>query len=73
MIGKKARKGIMKIQKEIDRLKEGIKKIELRPCHGDADLKQKDEELVMLRREIYELEKEANLFSIYISGIGSGP
>ncbi len=66
MTDRKSRKDIKKIQKELYRLKEILKKIELRPCHGDADLKKKDEEVKMLKREIYDLEKETNLFVLFM-------
>ena len=72
MSTKKRQKDIKKIQKEIDRLKIELRKIEIRPCHGDAELKRKDEEVIILKKEIYELEKSANQVAIYISGIGSG-
>ncbi|MFC1532755.1 hypothetical protein ACFL7M_05260 [Thermodesulfobacteriota bacterium] len=49
----------------IHKLKGLLNKIELRPCQGDADLKQKDEEIKMLKRAIYDLEKETNLFEIF--------
>lgn len=63
-------KWIKRIQKEITRLKVEFKKIELRPCHGDEDLKKKNEELISLKKEIYELEKAANQLSIYMSSMG---
>jgi len=72
MIKKKDQKTVKKIQKQIAFLKEELKKIELRPCKGDADIKQKEEEIFMLKREIYDLEKDANQYAIFVSGIGSG-
>jgi hypothetical protein len=67
---KRTRKNFKRIQKEINKLKAQLSKIELRPCHGDADIRQKDNELRMIKREIYELEKEANQYALYVSGIG---
>ena len=61
MTDKKSQKDIKKIKKELYRLKETLKKLELRPCQGDRDLKQKDEEVEILNREIYNLVKETNL------------
>ena len=61
MTDKKSQKDIKKIKKELYRLKEILKKLELRPCQGDRDLKQKDEEVEILNREIYDLVKETNL------------
>jgi len=71
MARNKAKNSVNKIQKEISNLKEKLKGIELRACHGDADIKQKDEDILMLKREIYDLEKEANRFAIFVSAIGS--
>ena len=68
---KKNKREIKRINKEIERLKEKLKRVELRPCHGDAELSRKDEELILLKHEIYELEKSANQYAIYISGIGA--
>ena len=47
---KETRKKLKKIQKEIDRLKGAMNKLALRPCHGDADLKQKEEDLKIILR-----------------------
>lgn len=71
MVKKKKDKTVKKIQKEIALLKEKLKKIELRPCRGDADLKKKEQEVFNLKREIYELEKEANQYAMFVAGIGS--
>ncbi|MFC1535239.1 hypothetical protein ACFLZG_07675 [Thermodesulfobacteriota bacterium] len=65
MRDKKSRKDIKKMKNELNRLKELLKKLELRPCRGDADLKQKDEEVQMLKRTIYDLERETNIFVIF--------
>jgi septal ring factor EnvC (AmiA/AmiB activator) len=72
MVDRATRKKLKKIQKEINRLKKELMKLELRPCHGDADLNKKDEDVRMLRREIYQLEKEANRYVLYVSGITTG-
>jgi len=66
MTNKKSRKDIKKSQKELYRLKELLKKLEIRPCQGDADLRQKDEEVKMLKREIDDLEKETNQFVLFV-------
>jgi hypothetical protein len=65
MTDKKFQKDIKKIKKELYRSKEQLKELELRPCQGDADLKQKDEEIKMLKREIYKLETKTNQFKLY--------
>jgi hypothetical protein len=54
-----------KIQKEIKRLREELNKVELRPCSGDLELKQKEKEILKLKRDIYELEREANQFELF--------
>ena len=56
MAKKKNQQSIKKIQKEIERLKSEFKKLELRPCWGDADIKKKEKDLLNLKKEIYELE-----------------
>jgi septal ring factor EnvC (AmiA/AmiB activator) len=67
---KTTRKNIRKIQRKIKRFKHELKKIELRPCSSDAELKQKEDDVSIIKREIYELEKEANQFALYISSKG---
>ena len=51
------------VKREISLLKEQFKAIELQPCYGDADLRQKDNDLSRLWEEIYNLEKEINHFA----------
>ena len=71
MMNKKSRKHIKEAQKELHRFKDLLKKIELRPCHGDADLRQKEDEIKMLEHDIYELEKETNRLVLFIEKGGS--
>lgn len=54
-----------KIQKEIKRLRDELKKAELRPCSGDLEIKQKEKEILTLKHDIYELEREANQFELF--------
>jgi hypothetical protein len=68
---KEKRKNLRKIEKAITKLKQDLKKIELHPCQGDLDIQRKEEELKSLNDAIYDLEKEANKFSIYLSGAKS--
>ena len=72
MTAKRNKREIKRIHREIDRLKDKLKKVELRPCHGDTDLRKKEEELILLKHEIYDLEKSANQYAIHISGLGNG-
>ena len=66
MVDKKSIKDIKKVQKKLYRMKELLKKMELKPCHGDADLRQKDEDIKILKREIYDIEKETNQFALFL-------
>ena len=52
------KKAIKELKKEIEKLRDEYEKIELRPCQGDADLHQRQNELEILKSKIYELEKE---------------
>jgi mRNA-degrading endonuclease RelE of RelBE toxin-antitoxin system len=61
---KEARKNLKKLFKKIEKLKGHIKKAELRPCRSDAELRQKDEYIQGLKREMYDLEKEGNQLSM---------
>ena len=69
---KSKKKAVKNIQKQIAKLKSEIKKLELRPCHGDADIRKKELEIENLRGEIYELEKEANKIEMFLSARGNG-
>ena len=51
-------KTVRQIQNEIEKLRDKYKKMELRPCQGDTDLRQRENELDILKSKIYELEKE---------------
>ena len=58
MIDKKTRKKLKQIEKEISQLQKQIKKLGLRPCRNDSELKQKDEDIKALRKKAYHLEKK---------------
>ncbi len=53
---------VKQIQREIEKLRDEYKKMELRPCHGDLDLIERDKELGLLKNKIYELEKERDTY-----------
>ena len=55
-------KTVKQIQKEIEKLRDEYKKMELRPCHGDLDLVQRDKDLGVLKDKIYALEKERDTY-----------
>ena len=51
------------VKREINLLKQKFKTVELQPCYGDADLRQKENDLSTLWGEIFNLEKEINNFA----------
>ena len=51
-------KTVRQIQNEIEKLRDEYKKMELRPCQGDTDLRQRENELDILKSKIYELERK---------------
>ena len=62
MVNKASKRVIKKIQNEIDQLKKEFKEMEIRPCQGDADLEQREKDLVVLKKQIYELEREVDKY-----------
>jgi hypothetical protein len=59
MPSKKNRKKIIKeLHKKLDELMEEHIKMELRPCRGDADLRQREKDLEMLKEKIRIAEKD---------------
>jgi chromosome segregation ATPase len=63
MTDKQNKKKIVKeIQKKLNKLKEDFRKMELRPCHGDADLRQREKDLEILKQRIDALEKERDQY-----------
>lgn len=59
----KNRKKIIKgLQKELDELIEEHIKMELRPCRGDTDLRQRENDLKMLEEKIRTVEKDLNKY-----------
>ena len=63
MLSKKKRKKIIKeLQNELDELIEKHIKLELRPCRGDTDLRQKEEDLGMLEEKIRAVGKDLNKY-----------
>ncbi|MFC1580626.1 hypothetical protein ACFL4N_06885 [Thermodesulfobacteriota bacterium] len=64
MTGKAEKKRLKEIQKEIKALRKEMANNEFRPCQCDADLRQKDEDLKMLRAKILALENEKDRFML---------
>jgi chromosome segregation ATPase len=56
------KKAIKELQKEIEKLRDEYEKIEVRPCRGDADLHQRENELEILKSKISQLEKERDTY-----------
>lgn len=56
------KKAIKNLQKEIEKLRDEYEKIEVRPCRGDADLHQRENELEILKSKISQLEKERDTY-----------
>jgi chromosome segregation ATPase len=56
------KKAIKELKKEIERLRDEYKKIGLRPCQGDTDLLQRENELDILKSKIHKLEKERDTY-----------
>ena len=52
------KKKIKKLNKKIKGIEKAYHRMEMRPCKGDKDLKQRDIELRMLREQIHALERE---------------
>ena len=63
MTGVKQKRDGKNIRREIAVLKEQFRDTELKPCYCDADIKRKEEDLSLLRKEIYSLEKEIDQFA----------
>lgn len=62
MIDKETQKRLKQIGKKISHLEKQIMKLQLRPCHNDSDLKQKDEAIKALREQVHHLEKEQDMY-----------
>jgi uncharacterized protein with von Willebrand factor type A (vWA) domain len=63
MLSKKnTKKTIKELQKELDELIEEHIKMELRPCRGDTDLRQREKDLEMLEEKIRAVEKDLNKY-----------
>jgi hypothetical protein len=62
-LSKKNRKKTIKVlQRELDELIEKHIKTELRPCRGDTDLRQRENDLKMLEEKIRTVEKDLNKY-----------
>lgn len=64
MTDKANKKKLKEIHKEIKALRKELAQNEFRPCQCDADLRQKDEDLKLLRAKILALENEKDRFML---------
>ena len=62
MVSRSNKIEIIKIQKEMNELKEKLKEMELRPCHGDADLAQKEKDIRAHKDKIIEAERKVDKY-----------
>jgi len=53
-----SKKEAKKIQKQIDNLENLLRRLEIRPCKGDNEIKQKEIEIVDLKNQIHSLKNE---------------
>ena len=56
------KKKIKQLQKKIDILERTLSQTEVRPCKGDNDLKEREEEITGLIKEIRILKKERDKY-----------
>ena len=52
MVNRAIKRQIKETEKEIDKLINLLEKLEIRPCQGDADINQKEEEIKDLKKHI---------------------
>ena len=53
-----SKKEAKKIQKQIDNLENLLKRLEIRPCKGDKEIKQKEIEIAELKNQIHSSKNE---------------
>ena len=69
MLDKDSQKKLKQIQKEISNLAKVRQTLEFRPCLGDSDLMQKEEDLRVFRQKMLTLEKDRDQFVFNASGV----
>ena len=60
MIWNMNKKEAKKIQKQIDKLENLLNRLEIRPCKGDNEIKQKEIEIADLKNQIHSLKNESD-------------
>ena len=58
MPNKKVKQRIKELDKKIKELKEEFRKMEIRPCMGDRDLREREVDLKRLKEKIHATENE---------------
>ena len=61
MIWNMSKKEAKKIQKQIDNLENPLRRLEIRPCKGDNEIKQKEIEIADLKNQIHTLKNERDV------------
>ena len=56
------KQALKKIEKQIKDSFESLRKLEIRPCNGDKDIKQRELEITELKSYIKSLEKERDRY-----------
>jgi hypothetical protein len=66
---KRTKKMMKRIRKEMDLLQKRLRKLEIRPCQGDADLHQKDMDIRAIRDKLLDYEREHDRYLLTTSKI----
>ena len=61
MIWNMSKKEAKKIQKQIDNMEKLLRRLEIRPCKGDNEIKQKEIEIADLKNQIHTLKNERDV------------
>ena len=62
MVTKLNKKKVKQLKKQVNELKRKLQKMEIRPCQGDADLKQREKDIRALKDKIFLLENESDKY-----------
>ena len=56
------KKEAKKIQKQIEDLENKLRRLEIRPCKGDSEIKQKEVEIAELKKQIHSFKNKRDGF-----------
>ena len=62
MVTKLNKKKVKQLKKQVNELKRKLQKMEIRPCQGDADLKEREKDVKALKDQIFSLENESDRY-----------